>query len=230
MFINKLYKNDFFYLFDNRNKMKTLIIDCDGVLYPESQFPLSIVIKAIEKLAASKSISREEYNKISQETIDRGEQGLFNFILNLCHKNRDLYNSFCKELVDSLDYSSIKRNDELFNLLLKASKKYEICILTNDCIFHLDRIYKQLFGKSLQEFPFPSYDITSTFQDGCFHPKQAKEGYVNFMKKINKDKKDCIVIDDSYANIKRCMEIGIQYEYITESNTLNDVLEKLIKI
>ena len=142
----------------------------------------------------------------------------------------DKYNEFCKKVADSLDYSNIKRNDELFNLLLKASKKYEICILTNDCIFHLDRIYKQLFGKSLQEFPFPSYDITSTFQDGCFHPKQAKEGYVNFMKKINKDKKDCIVIDDSYANIKRCMEIGIQYEYITESNTLSNVLEKLIKI
>jgi len=210
--------------------MKTLIIDCDGVLYPEWQFPLSYEIKAIENYAQSINISKEEYNKISKETIDRSEQGLFNFVLNLVHKNMDKYNEFCKKVADSLDYSNIKRNDELFNLLLKASKKYEICILTNDCIFHLDRIYKQLFGKSLQEFPFPSYDITSTFQDGCFHPKQAKEGYVNFMKKINKDKKDCIVIDDSYANIKRCMEIGIQYEYITESNTLSNVLEKLIKI
>ena len=210
--------------------MKTLIIDCDGVLYPEWQFPLSYEIKAIENYAQSINISKEEYNKISKETIDRGEQGLFNFVLNLVHKNMDKYNEFCKKVADSLDYSNIKRNDELFNLLLKASKKYEICILTNDCIFHLDRIYKQLFGKSLQEFPFPSYDITSTFQDGCFHPKQAKVGYVNFMKKINKDKKDCIVIDDSYANIKRCMEIGIQYEYITESNTLSNVLEKLIKI
>ena len=63
--------------------MKTLIIDCDGVLYPESQFPLYIVIKAIEKKAFSNNISKEQYNKISKQTIERGEQGLFNFILNL---------------------------------------------------------------------------------------------------------------------------------------------------
>ena len=39
--------------------MKTLIIDCDGVLYPESQFPLYKVIKAIEKKAFSNNISKE---------------------------------------------------------------------------------------------------------------------------------------------------------------------------
>ena len=209
--------------------MKTLIIDCDGVLYPESQFPLYIVTKAIEKKAYSNNITKEEYNKISKQTIERGEQGLFNFVLNLCNKNMDSYNNFCKSLVDSLDYSRIKRNDELYNLLIKASKKYEICIFTNENIFHLDKVYKQLFGKSLQDFPFPSYDINFTFKDGCFHPKQTKEGYINFMKKINKDKKDCIVIDDSYRNIKRCMEIGIQYEYITNENTLTNVLNKLIE-
>ena len=49
------------------------------------------------------------------------------------------------------------------------------------------------------------------------------------MEKINKDKNDCIVIDDSYRNIKRCMEIGIQYEYITNENTLTNVLNKLIE-
>ena len=208
--------------------MKTLIIDCGGVLFPDKQFPLSKEIEAIEKYAYSINISKEEYQRISKETINKGEQGLFNFILNLVHKNMNLYNEFCKNVVESLDYSNIKRNDELYNLLLKVSKKYEICFLTNDCIYHLDKIFKQLFGKSLLDFPFSSYDISFTFQDGCFHPKQTKEGYINFLKKINIDKKDCIVIDDSYRNIKRCMEIGIQYEYITEENTLIKVLKKLI--
>ena len=210
--------------------MKTLIIDCDGVLYPESQFPLFKVIKTIEKQVNSYDINKEEYDKISKETKERGELGLYNFILNLCHKNMDLYNDFCKKLVDSMDYSGIKRNDELYNLLIKASKKYEICILTNDNLYHLDKVYKQLFGKTLQDFPFPSYDIVFSFKDGCFHPKQSKEGYINFMQKINKDKKDCIVIDDSYNNIKRCIELGIQYEYINDKNNLINVLNKLIEI
>ena len=34
----------------------------------------------------------------------------------------DLYNNFCKKLADSMDYSNIKRNDELYNLLIKAVK------------------------------------------------------------------------------------------------------------
>ena len=56
------------------------------------------------------------------------------------------YNIFCKKVADSFDYADIERNDELYNLLLKASKKYNICILTNDCNYHLDKIYKKLFG------------------------------------------------------------------------------------
>ena len=212
------------------DKRKTLIIDCDGVLYPEYQFPLRLEINAIEKLAYLYNISKEDYQRISKETYERGEQGLFNFVLNLFNKNMNSYNEFCKKLADSLDYSNIKRNDQLYNLLLKTSKKYDICILTNDCSFHLDKIYKQLFGKSLQDFPFPSYDVSFTFNDGCFHPKQTKEGYINFMKKINKDKNDCIVIDDSYRNIQRCIELGIQYEYINKENKFENVLNKLIAI
>ena len=124
------------------DKKKTLIIDCDGVLYPDSQFPLSREVQAIEKYAYSINISKEEYQRISKETINRGEQGLYNFILNLVHKKMNSYNQFCRKVNESLDYSNIKRNDELYNLLIKASKKYDICILTNDCSFHLDKIYK----------------------------------------------------------------------------------------
>ena len=210
--------------------METLIIDCDGVLYPESQLPIYVLIKAVEKQAYAQNISKEEYKKKSKETKEKGEQGLFNFVLNLCNKNMDLYNEFCKKVVNSMNYDHIKRNDELFNLLIQTSKKYDICILTNNYKYHLDKVYKQLFGKSLDEFPFPSYDITFTFKDGCFHPKQSKEGFPNFMEKINKEKKNCIVIDDSYMNIERCIELGIKYEYITNENTLSDVLKKLIGI
>ena len=210
--------------------MKTLIIDCDGVLYPEYKNPIIKGIKTIKKQAYLNNISKEEYQRISKETYERGEQGIFNFILNLFNKNLDIYNEFCKKLVDILDYSEIGRNDELYNLLIKASKKYYICIFSNNCSFHLDKVYKQLFGKSLQDFPFPSYDISFTFKDGCFHPKQTKEGFINFMKKINKDKNDCIVIDDSYRNIQRCIELGIQCEYISKDNNLEKVLNKLITI
>ena len=50
------------------------------------------------------------------------------------------------------------------------------------------------------------------------------------MQKINKDKKGCVVVDDSKRNIQRCIEIGIQYEYINKDNNIINVLNKLIKI
>ena len=209
--------------------MKTLIIDCDGVLYPESMVPIYKQVNALKNQAISNNITKQEYNKISNETKKRGEDGLYNFILNLCGKNMDKYNNFCTNMINSIshEYNNIKRDDELFELLVKTGKKYEICILTNNCKIHLEKVYSKLFGKSIEEFPFKSYDITFTFKDGFFHPKQSFDGLTNFIKKINKNKNECILIDDSYRNIQRCIENKIQYEYINEKNTLKMVLNKL---
>ena len=208
--------------------MKTLILDCDGVLYPEYLQPISMLVSAMKKQALSNKITIEQYNKISAETIKRGEDGMFNFILNLVGKNMNLFDKFCKNMIDSIDYNNIKRDDELYKLLLKVGKNYEICIFTNNHIYHLDKIYRVLFGKKLEEFPFKSYDITSTFKDGIFHPKQRVYGYPNFLKKIKKKNTECIVYDDSRRNIKRCIENKIPYEYITDSYTLKIALNKLL--
>ena len=207
--------------------MKTLIIDCDGVLYPESLLPISKMALAIKKQANSIGIKEEEYKLTSKETKKRGEEGLFNFVLNLCHKNMNSYNNFCKEVCNILDYSKIKRDDELYELLIKTGKKYEICILTNNCKDHLDKVYSRLFGKTVEEFPFPSYDVSFTFKNEIFHPKQSVDGFTNFIKKINKKNSECIVIDDSQRNIQRCIENNIPYELISYNNTLKMVLNKL---
>ena len=207
--------------------MKTLIIDCDGVLYPESQLPIYVLVAAIKKEALSNNISLEEYNKISKETKKRGEDGLFNFILNLCGKNMDLFNKFCINVFNSINYNKIKRDDELLELLIKTREKYEICIFTNNHKIHLDKVYMKLFGKTVKDLPFPSYDISFTFKDGIFHPKQSPYGFINFIQKINKKINECIVCDDSKRNINRCIENNIAYEHITEDNTLKMVLKKL---
>ena len=40
-----------------------------------------------------------------------------------------------------MDSSNIIRNDELYNLLIKASKKYDICILANNYLYHFEKVY-----------------------------------------------------------------------------------------
>ena len=208
--------------------MKALILDCDGVLYPEYQVPLSKILSIMKNLAFySYNITPENYEKISKETIEKKEEGMFNFIFNLMGKNMDLFHKFCKKMINLTDYSNIKRDDELFELLLKTSKKYELYILTNNYVTHLNKVYENLFGINLENFPFKSYDITSTYKDGKFHPKQSENGFINFLQKINKKNNECIVCDDSKRNIKRCIEYNIPYEYITQNNTLKNVLKKL---
>ena len=207
--------------------MKTLIIDCDGVLYPESLAPLSKLLSIMKNQAFSYNITPEQYEKISNETLEKKEEGMYNFILNLMGKNMNLFHKFCKTMIDSNDYSKIKRDEELFELLLKTSKKYEIYILTNNYITHLDKVYEKLFGMSLEKFPFKSFDITSTFRDGKFYPKQSENSFIYFLQKINKKNYECIVCDDSIRNIKRCIEYKIPYEHITNDNTLKNVLKKL---
>ena len=211
--------------------MKTLIIDCDGVLYPEYMLPIYKIATSIKKQALSNNITEQEYNNISKETKKRGEEGLYNLVLNLCGKNMDSYNNFCNNMINSMsvEFNKIKRDDELYELLLKTGKNYEICILTNSCKQHLEKVYSQLFGKTIEELPFKSYDISFTFKDGIFHPKQSVDGLTNFIQKINKKNNECILVDDSSKNIKRCEENNIPYEHITKKNTLKMFLNKLNK-
>ena len=207
--------------------MKTLIIDCDGVLFPESQFKKSDMGKFLQKEFSSSDSKIEKYKKIYKETRERKEKGFFNFIFNLFDKDMTLFDKFCFNMFNSCDYSKIKRDDELFELLLKAGKKYDICVLSNNHKFHLDSIYRNLFGKTVEQLPFKSYDISSTLKDGYFHPKHSIDGLKNFLEKINKKNNECTLIDDSLKVIKKCCEFKIPYVFITPNNTLKMVLQKL---
>ena len=55
--------------------METLIIDCDGVLYPESQLPIYVLIKAVEKQAYAQNISKEEYKKNQKKQRKKVNKG-----------------------------------------------------------------------------------------------------------------------------------------------------------
>ena len=208
--------------------MKTLIIDCDGVLFPESQFKKSDMGEFLQTEFSSNNILKEKYIKLYKEIIIRKGQGFFNFIFNLFDKDMTLFDKFCFNMFKSLDYSKIKRDDELFELLLKVGQKYDICILSNNHKYHLDRVYRNLFGKTIEQFPFKSYDISSTLKDGYFHRKQSSDGYKIFLEKINKKNTECIVLDDSLQNIEKCSENKIPYILITNNITLKMVLNKLI--
>ena len=54
---------------------KTLILDCDGVLYPTSQLSLRDFVSAMKRTAKAWGISDEEYNKASQASLSKTQKG-----------------------------------------------------------------------------------------------------------------------------------------------------------
>ena len=104
------------------------------------------------RLAPSYNITEEEFNKIHQETKQRGEEGFYNFILNLVHKDMNKYNELCTKIIEACYYGNIKRDDELLNLLKKVGTKYDICIFSNNYKGHLNKVYINLFGLKLRHF------------------------------------------------------------------------------
>ena len=75
---------------------KTLLFDCDGVLYPLYQLPTQKIVLAMkETYRQDLGLSGDEQQKISEETRQNNRLGMFNYIKAMCkYKNYDYrYNS-----------------------------------------------------------------------------------------------------------------------------------------
>ncbi|MDR1694158.1 MAG: HAD hydrolase-like protein [Lactobacillaceae bacterium] len=212
-----------------KNNKKTLILDCDGVLYPISNIPLAEFVGAVKTVAAEFGISDEEYEKISEKTKAENSVGLFNFVYNLCGKDDVKMEKFNNRMVEVIDYSKIERDDELFNLLQSAKENYNIVVLTNNTRPHLEMVIKKKFGKTIEEFGVDCYDVKHQRYKGKFYPKQSEIGMKLFTNKIGVKPRDCILVEDTQRNLDVAKEVGISSVLITEDFTLGKYLLSLQK-
>lgn len=206
---------------------KTLILDCDGVLYPTTQISLRDFVSAMKRTAEARNISTEEYNRSSEASLAKNAKGMFNFILELTGGDRKAFNSFCSEMFDRVDYSKITRDDALKKRLSEVQKTHDVVILTNNHAAHLEKVLNARFGETSETLGIPCYDIRSTEKGGMFHPKQSEIGLSVFAEKIGKKPSECILVDDTPANIKAAKQIGMGGVLITEKNTLSRYLSAL---
>jgi len=208
--------------------MKTLIIDCDGVLYPTYELTLKDFVDAMKvTYREDLKVSGELQERVSKETLEKNHLGMFNYINAMCKATNYNFDDFCHKMFDKIDYTKISKDESLFNLLVEEAQQNNVVILTNNHITHLDKVLRQRFGKSVfeaEEAGIKCFDIKSTMKNGVFYPKQNPKALTIFAGKLGVLIKDCILIDDTKKNIDAAENIGMQTYVIDDNHTLRQYL------
>ncbi|MGN0904149.1 MAG: HAD-IA family hydrolase [Alphaproteobacteria bacterium] len=203
---------------------KTLILDCDGVIYPTSQVSLRDFVRAMKDTARDWKISDDEYNRASAVSMEKKALGMFNFIREMTGGDKTAFDRFCSDMFDKIDYSKITRDDVLFDRLQDVRKIHDVVILTNNHRAHLDKVLQARFGRTAEETGVPCHDIASTEKDGIFYPKQSEQGLSLFADRIGRRPGECILVDDAPVNIRAAKQIGMGGVLITPEMNLSRYL------
>ncbi len=209
---------------------KTLILDCDGVLYSNSLITLRDFVDAMKYTCRYEAkIDSSIQSHASQLTTQSKRFGMFNYIKELCVESGYSFEKFCHQMFSHIDYGKLPHDEYLLHLILNKKKYSDIAILTNNHMVHLNNVVQQRFGKSvfeLEALGITCYDISSTENNGIFYPKQNPEALLLFANRIGKKPQDCILIDDAPQNIEAGKHIGMQGVLINKDYTLQKYLSQ----
>lgn len=209
-------------------KISTLVIDCDGVLYPLSELSTREIVSAMKDVYRNQAhISGDIQVAASDKTIREGHLGMFNYIKEMCNQSGYDFKLFCRQLADKIDYSRIKPNPLLLKMLQKKAQEQKVVIFSNNSAEHLEKVMLRLFGKTrqqMEETGISVYDITVVEKDGYFLPKQSREGLTFFLRKLNKNPEESMLLDDTQTNIQAAKRQGMQALLITPEKSLQKYL------
>lgn len=208
---------------------EVLLIDCDGVLFPETCLPITEINQAIRETATKRGYQHKDLVDAKNRAVQNHEIGLFNVVWELVNKNINVYEDFCTEAFSLINYSRISKNEKLLELLKHISQYYDIYIATNNHYLHVKNVISKLFELDLNEQSFINViDITKTLHNGCFHPKQSFEGLEIYAKLAKSIPQKCILLDDNAVNVTRANEIKMRSYQITLVANLEFTLKELL--
>lgn len=187
------------------------------------------IVHSLYQIAYERGARKSMLDFIGQKARSEGKYGIYNFILALYAGDMDKFNEFCTELFKRIDYSSIHRDDKLYEIMKRCSQKYDLYILTNNHRIHVDLGLKRLFGIGIDEIGFiRSFDILETYHDGQFWGKQIEGSLEQDCKRVGATPDECTLIDDMNENLKMAKKIGMK-TILVKNHNLSKVLEKLIQ-
>lgn len=210
--------NDSFSLM--KSEMRLIILDCDGVLYPQTQLSMNHIQKAVAQACQEYGFSPELLQRASFDAKSQGHQGLFNYLVHICRLGNIKQEKLLTTLFNHIDYSLIQPNPQLLKQIRAVSKHIPVCVLTNNHKMHLERVFHRLFGLTTGESGVPCFDITSMYNGTYYLAKQTKEGLSVFCAKQNVQPYAACIYDDTPKIIESAVRIGMQARLVTRKAPL----------
>ena len=221
--------------------MQTLLIDCDGVLYTGEQCTDQDIKGGLDKTLDEFHIPREMFSETRAELKNVGIRGLFNSVLDLCYRYHVLFDEFADKMVANTDYSKIVLDPEMLDLLKKAAKVMPVCIVTNNTLPHLKKIFECLRGKHCEsdletELGISVITIENTLYNDSdagrkiFHPKQKEGQFTRICSILGQIPAKVGILDDTERIRKKAQKQGLVPIPTNGATDTKNVLKQIIAV
>ena len=209
-------------------EVQAVFVDCDGVLYDVDLLTYEEMVSACQMASKELGLSLDNFDEVRANLKQKGFHGLYNTVLKLCQAQNIAFEKIADRMVEMLDYSRIKPNPELLDLLQCVSQKRKVYIFTNNTYVHLNRIFNCLFGKDVAQSGINVITIESTLGNGFFYPKRMPGVFQHWCKKIGVLPQNALMLDDTDNVIQAAKEQGLQYQQIQSAKMTQDILQELL--
>ena len=207
---------------------KLLIVDCDGVLYHPSELDINAMVYAFNDVCDDFGLKDEKFNYIENCTRDKPIRGFYNYADFVAQKVNMPTEDFILKVIQHIDYSHIKADsDGILQKLARLSRKYRVCICTNNHLAHLNNVLKSKFNIEETDLPFKVFDMRFAEKNGNFYAKESPLFVAKLEQYFDIPARNFIWIDDNPNILEKVKLFGSQAIQVTSENRLKDILEHL---
>ena len=214
------------------NTPKALLIDLDGVFYDKDECSYrDIAIVGLGKTLKDFAINPDELDHARRILKSKHIPGMFNAVLSVCKKHRIPFDVFAEKMVQNTDYSRVKQNKAMLDLLKQIGALMPTYLVTNNTMPHTKKILQCLNGN--QPIGFDQLHITpvtieNTFYAGCFHPKKMGNQLTDLCDIIGQKPRQVLLLDDTPDVCDAAFRQKLQVSFVQTPQDTQLILRSLI--
>ncbi len=208
--------------------IKTVLVDCDGVLYDKENLTYQDMLRACQKAGLDLGIDWSEVAEIHEALKSQGWRGWYNTVLFLCRRHHVEFKDIAQKMVQYVDYSRLQEDLELLDLLHQVSQKKSVFILTNNTRPHVEKVFDRLFHQSIQQTGLKVLSVEDTLWGEYFFTKSHLTAFTQWCQKLNSKPQETLLLDDSADIIQVAQNQALQTVLITGKQMTKQILKGLL--
>ncbi len=203
-----------------------LLLDCDGVLYHLANIEEPSILKAALNAAEKLNLGENAQEELIKASEEFDNDMMYYPFLKLIDNDVKKANIFNKEIVKITDYSKIPKNEELFAIIKKLQQSFDVTVVTDNSIHHVEKIFMALWNKTITQSKIDVYSIEHARTEHSWLTK-SKGGLQLFCLYKEFNPRDCLLIDDNKKNIDAAKEINMRTILVKEDMDICQILSNL---